>query len=48
MIGLSESKNENNKYVTFSDEYGEITEEERQELAKHLKYLRWQAEQNKN
>ncbi|KQL55933.1 MULTISPECIES: helix-turn-helix domain-containing protein [Bacillaceae] len=40
--------NSDKKKVYFDDEYGEITEEERQELAKHLKYLRWQAEQNKN
>lgn len=47
LIGLSENKSENNKYVTFTDEYGEITEQEREALEKHLDYLRWQAKQDK-
>ncbi|TES48043.1 helix-turn-helix domain-containing protein [Shouchella lehensis] len=36
-----------NTKIYFDDVYGEITEQEREALEKHLDYLRWQAKQDK-
>lgn len=43
LIG-AKPKNNNN---LLGDEYGNITDEEREKLIEHLRYLRWVAEQDK-
>lgn len=51
LIGMSDTSSnvvKENKQEYFEDKYGPVTEEEKEELAKHLQYLRWKANNNDN
>lgn len=51
LIGMSEkssSEVREDKHEYFEDKYGPVTDEEKEELAKHLQYLRWKADNKDN